>query len=100
MKVVRDANDFDNYGGTVIPRSMSVAAANSRGPISEKEHRAGQFDFSATQHRWVNRDLSQTPGYQNLSEGFRNVFRNAKVCLLLLTDEIVDAECSSSCNGI
>ena len=82
MKVVRDSHDFENYGGTIAPRPNSVETLTvgmSKTLLSEKEHRANQFDFSATQARWVNRDLTQTPGYQTLSEGFRKTLMNTKV---------------------
>jgi len=73
--MTRDVNDFEAYGGTVLPRSNSVSKSTS----TQKEHKASQFDFSATQHRWVNRDLSQEPGYQRLSNGFKKLFNDRKV---------------------
>ena len=88
MKVVRDSHDFDNYGGTIAPRPNSVMSPTvgiSKALLSEKEHRANQFDFSGTQSKWVNRDLTQTPGYQTLSEGFRKTLMNTNVMKLLMS---------------
>ncbi len=82
VKVMRDVKDFDGYGGTLAPRPMSVSgtpgATVRQGPVGEREHKADQFDFSGTQHRWVNRDMTQTAGYQTLSDGFKRVFDNAR----------------------
>lgn len=76
----RDKDDFANYGGDVAPRPGSVIESTAlRGPVSEREHLAGQFDFSATQHRWVNKDVTQAPEYKSLSQGFQKVFENSKV---------------------
>ncbi len=50
----------------------------ARGPVSQREHSAEQFDFAGTQSKWVNRDLTRTAGYQGLSDGFKKVLFDSK----------------------
>lgn len=80
--MTKDINDYDAYGGNIPPRAKSVASyhKNYMTPIvSEKEYRANQFDFTATQSRWVNRDLTQESVYSKLSDGFKKLFNNSRV---------------------
>lgn len=76
--MTRDAKDFEAYGGTIPPRPSSVSKT-TKAEFTQKEHKASQFDFSATQHRWVNRTVSQEPGYERLSDGFKRLFNDKKV---------------------
>ena len=84
VKMTKDNNDYEHYGGNIPPRSGSAIrckTAYQTQVVSEKEHRANQFDFSATQSKWVKRDISAEPGYKRLSSGFKKLFNNPNVTL-------------------
>lgn len=80
--VVRDAKDYEEYGGNLPPRPASVVGATQhsiKSPVSEKEQRAGCYDFNSTKSKWVNKDLTQTPEYKALPEGFKRTLGTIKV---------------------
>eukprot|EP00826_Nyctotherus_ovalis_P019296 TRINITY_DN15928_c0_g1_i1.p1 TRINITY_DN15928_c0_g1~~TRINITY_DN15928_c0_g1_i1.p1 ORF type:complete len:139 (+),score=2.75 TRINITY_DN15928_c0_g1_i1:343-759(+) len=79
VKLKRDAIDFEEYGGTVAPRSNSVLSRNHKQSVSLREYRADQYDFTEAMPRWVNRDAKQDPAYKFLSTKFKKLFDNSKV---------------------
>lgn len=82
MKVNRDEVDYENYGGNIAPRPNTEF---NNEIISEKEHRANLYDFSATRSKWVNKDLTGTSSFQSLSPGFQRTFLTARVFSLFYT---------------
>lgn len=82
--MTRDVKDFEAYGGTIPPRPSSVSKPTKNADFTQKEHKANQFDFSATQHRWVNRTVSQEQGYESLSDGFKRLFNDKKVLGIIM----------------
>lgn len=79
VKLKRDAIDFEEYGGTVAPRSNSVLPRNHKQSVSLREYRADQYDFTEAMPRWVNRDPKQCPAYKFLSTRFKKLFDSSKV---------------------
>ena len=75
----KDKIDFEKFGGTVPPRPKSVDPYKRDGVISEQEYRSSHFNFDSSRFHWVNRDITQEPGYKKLSETFRKLFETKKV---------------------